>query len=124
MPARVTHACGCGGAALQAFAQQQRSLQDRQHRKVFVASRRPFAGDDPFKRQDADGDSPLRARSHSILNDRRPLGWKMALTPNQDAVHALLAERRKESAKRAVLRLNSHLSSGDIAKNSACCQRS
>ena len=43
---------------------------------------------------------------------------------DQDAVDAFFAKRLKESAERAVLRLKRHRSSGDIAKNSACCQRS
>lgn len=43
---------------------------------------------------------------------------------NQYEIYLLLVERRKESAKRAVLRLKWHRSWGVMAKNSACCQRS
>ena len=43
---------------------------------------------------------------------------------NQDAIYGFFAERLKESAERAILRLKWHRSWGDMAKNSACCQRS
>src|SRR5205807_4095140 len=43
---------------------------------------------------------------------------------DEDALYAFLPECLKESAERAVLRLKWHRSWGDIAKNSACCQRS
>src|SRR5215472_9872905 len=41
-----------------------------------------------------------------------------------NAVYLFFPERLKESAERAVLRLKWHLSWGNMAKNSACCQRS
>ncbi|MCW5555748.1 MAG: hypothetical protein KIS67_26770 [Verrucomicrobiae bacterium] len=43
---------------------------------------------------------------------------------DEDAVYAFLPERFKESAERAVLRLKRHRCSGEMAKNSACCQSS
>lgn len=43
---------------------------------------------------------------------------------DQDTVNLRFAERRKESAERAAWRLRRHLSSGDLAKNRACCHSS